>query len=197
MFAIDSRTRPSMPVIETIPPRRTRYQQYGAILEDEGTIQGTYNVHDELFLNQGGLGVDDFSRRLFLVFGDQLTSLRMRAVKAGQRRAEHAYDRRNWLLGIPAWFHIQLNLLFTIVRTHWSTEGAGGQSRHTLCSDSTTWGRTQSSRDNAKYHLLEPIVAQGFTSRVTALFYEVMKRAGFLQESIEDIASIDEAIGAL
>ena len=150
-----------------------------------------------MFLEQGGLGDDDFSRRLFLVFGDQLTSLRMRAVKTGQARAERLYDKRDWLLGIPAWFHIQLNLLFTIVRTHWSTEGAGGQSRHTLCSDSTTWSRTQTSRDNAKYHLLEPIVAQGFTSRVTALFYEAMKRAGFLQESVEDIASIDEAIGAL
>ena len=196
MFA-NSRARPSMPAIETILPRRTRYQQYGAILEDEGTIQGNYNVHDELFLKQGGLGDDDFSRHLFLVFGDQLASLRMWAVKAGQMRAEHSYDRRDWLLGIPGWFHIQLNLMFTIIRTHWSTSGAGDQSHHTLHSDSETWGRTKYSRENAKYHLMEPIIAQGFTSRVIPLFYDAMKRAGFLHQSVEDVDSITEAIGGL
>ena len=197
VFATDGRARPHMPTLETIPLHRTQYQQYGAIMADEGTIEGTYTVHDELFLKQGGLGDDEFTRRLFLVFGDQLTSLRMRSVKAQQALAQRLYDRRDWLLGIPGWFHIQLNLMYTIIRTHWSTSGAGDQSHHTLHSDSEMWGRTKSSHENAKYHLMEPIIAQGFTSRVIALFYDAMKRAGFLHQSVEDVDSITEAIGGL
>ena len=35
----------------------------------------------------------------------------------------------------------------------------------------TMWGRSAATRDNPMYHVLEPIAAQSYTSRVVALFY--------------------------
>ena len=98
----------------------------------------------------------------------------MRSVQHEQRHARLGYDRRKWLMGVPAWFHIQYNLLLTIVRTHWKPVG-GETDIHCIASDATRWNRSQNSRDNVKYHLMEPIVAQGFTARIAALFYAAMQ----------------------
>lgn len=151
--------------------------QFAGITADEGTIEGTYAVHDDIFLNQLHLkasdqpGVpDDFSNRLFLVHGDQLTAHRIRAVKEEQRRSSRTYDRREWLEAVPAWFHTQMNLSNTLIRTHWAPLFPGESDVHCISGDATRWGQPQTDRNNIKYHLIEPIVAQGFTSRITAIF---------------------------
>ena len=47
---------PRMPVYDDkLEPKATRYWQLGAIYENEGTIAGTYRVHDNIFLQQFGL----------------------------------------------------------------------------------------------------------------------------------------------
>jgi len=72
--------------------------------------------------------------------------------------------------------------------------------RHSIQADMTTWGRTQFSRDNIKYHMLEPVVAQGFTSRVLAMFYSAMRSGGFLRvdpdrpHRFEHMDTIDDAL---
>ena len=197
---------PAFPVIQTIPPTKTEFWQLAGITANEGTIEGTYAVHDDAFLNQLGFkkGVhpdedDDFTQRLFLVHGDQLTVCRMRSVQHEQRHARLAYDRRRWLMGVPAWFHIQYNLLLTIVRTHWKPVGDATED-HCVSSDSTLWNRSQNSRDNVKYHLMEPIIAQGFTSRVVAVFYACLQAKGLLfrrQERHGRKEDLDRAIKAL
>ena len=73
-----------------------------------------------------------------------------------------------------------MNLLNTIIRTHWAPSLPREEAYYCLRADTTMWGRSQCSRENAKYHLMEPIVAQGFTARVVALFYAAMRRRGYL-----------------
>jgi len=191
----NSETYPKMPELDKIDANRTAFWQFGAVFEDEGTIDGTYRVHEQIFLRQLGLRApkdpgdstpDDFRSRLWLVHGDQLTADRIRSVKSEQTRAKRAFDRRDWLLGVPAWFHIQMNLLLMIVRTHWGPTDYRLHAHHSLRSDITAWNRSYSSRDNVKYHQMKPLVEQGFTARVTALFYTAMRRRGHLP-SINDV----------
>lgn len=88
MFARDAaRFYPNFPVIEQLPPQKTKFWQFAGITADEGTIEGTYTVHDDIYLRQLGLiasaipgEADDFSKRLYLVHGDQLTTQRIRTV---------------------------------------------------------------------------------------------------------------------
>ena len=209
MFTGDAaRLYPTFPTIERLPQRKTRFWQFAGITADEGTIEGTYAVHDDIYLRQLGLKAavtpdeaDDFSKRLYLVHGDQLTAQRIRAVQAEQARASRAYDRRQWLCGIPAWFHIQMNLLHTIIRTHWAPALPTESTMHCVSGDATRWGRSQNSRENVKYHLMEPIITQGFTSRVVALFYAALQRRSLLSSlqraSTGRIEEIDEAIQSL
>ena len=155
---------PEFPTLERLPARKTEYWQFAGITADEGTIEGTYAIHDDIYKEQLGLHAaeapgeqDDFSRRLYLVHGDQLTAQNIRTVQREQCRAALNYDRRQWMLGIPAWFHIQMNLMFTIVRTHFAA-GHGESNIYTLASDATSWNRTLGTRDNIKYYVMEPII---------------------------------------
>jgi hypothetical protein len=116
---------PKMPVIDRIKAEKTEFWQLAAIHEDEGTIKGTYGVHYDIFIEQLGLHApvdphssleDSFRDRLFLVHGDQLTAHHIRSVKLEQEDATRPFDKRDWLLGLPSWFHIQMNLLNTIIQ---------------------------------------------------------------------------------
>jgi hypothetical protein len=194
---------PKIPPFQIIDTVKNPFWQFGAIYENEGTIGGTYTVHDSIFLRQLGLNApdspedvltDDFHRRLWLVHGDQLTSHHIRAVKSEQSHAMRSYDRRDWMLGIPAWFHVQMNLLNTIVRTHWGPVKEGESAHHCLKVDIDTWNRSCTSRSNAKYHQLEPLVVQGFTARVAALFYAAMRRRHLIHPNLK---SDDDAAAAI
>ncbi len=123
--------------------------------------------------------------------GDQLTAHRIRAVKAEQLQAKRSFDRRDWLLGVPAWFHIQMNLLNTIVRTHWMSVQPNKEAHHCLKADITTWNRSYSSRDSVKYHQIEPLILQSFTARIAALFYAAMRRKGHIT-SLDKIKMMEE-----
>lgn len=73
-----------------------------------------------------------------------------------------------------------MNLLHTIIRTHWAPAIPAESTIHCVSSDATRWGRSQTTRENVKYHLMEPIVTQGFTSRVVALFNAALQRRSLL-----------------
>ena len=73
---------PELPTIDRLAPRRTPHYGLGPILENEGTISGTYSVIDVVFMEQ--LGYDskkDFDGRLQLVYGDQKTVSLIHAVQ--------------------------------------------------------------------------------------------------------------------
>ena len=201
---------PSMPIIDRLRPHKTRFHQLAGIFEHEGSLQGTYGVHEAIYIQQFGLKApedpysgepDDFTNILRLIHGDALTAERIRGVKSQQFRAARPYDRRDWLLGIPSWFHIHMNLLYTIIRTHWSADEHSRETPHSIQSDARAWDRTFGDRANPKYHVLEPLLAQSFTARVLALFYTELESEGLIiqhdQTSYDRVATIDSAMGKL
>lgn len=201
---VDSDNYLEMPSIQTLKTNKTRYWQLGAIHEDEGTIGGTYGVHCSIFLDQLRLRgsptpteLDDFHDRLWLIHGDQLTSHHIWSVKTEQNEAQRPYDRRDRMLGVPAWFHFQMNLLNTIVRTHWAPDQSGYEAHHCLSADIIMWKRSCSSRDSAKYHVIEPIATQGFNGRVTALFYSAMQVRGYFTGCDKDFLANFDSINDL
>lgn len=165
---------------------KTAFHQLGAIFEDEGTVSGTYKVHDDIFLRQMDHDKHSsfFQDRLMLVHGDQLTSQLIRTVQKEQIGASTPYDRRQWMMGVPAWFHIEMNLLNTILRTHLKSDSVHSTTRHCLSHDMKAWDRGSETDNVAKFHILEPIIGQSFASRVLALFYAVLRRRGHLGRDV-------------
>lgn len=187
---------PQMPMFDRLTACKTEYSQFGAIFKDEGTIEGTYGVHDSMFLDQLGLHAsepsdntsDDFTSRLWLCHGDQLTAQRIRSVKAEQIGASKTYDRRDWLLGLPAWFHVMMNEHNTIIKTHGKSP-EGQNSDHTIRSDLRAWYMTHQESQLTKYHVCEPIITRSFSARVVALFLDAMQHRGkFKNKKDEDMA---------
>lgn len=92
IFAGENHSKyPAMPVVDKIKENKTEYYQMGATRENEGSIDGTYRVHDKIFLSQLKLQApkdpasdepDDFRDRFWLVHGDQLTSQLIKSVIA-------------------------------------------------------------------------------------------------------------------
>lgn len=206
IFSSHSDLYPSFPVLDKLPQRKTTFWQFGGIFEDEGTITGTYRVHDNIFLKQLGLNSpdeptspeSDFLERFWLVHGDQLTAARIRSVKAEQQSAEKPYDQRGWLLGLPAWFHIQMNLLGSIIKSHFEAK-ENESSRYTLKADTVFWKRSIYTAEKIVYHTMEPLVIQGYNARVIALFYTAMSRRGFFDDTIgaENIEELDSVISRM
>ena len=86
----------------------------GAILEDEATVTGNYQVLENIFLKQ--LGLDEqsaFQERLYFVYGDQKTCSLMRSCQRHFRYISPA----QWLLPVCSLWHLRLNYLKVVMRT--------------------------------------------------------------------------------
>ena len=185
MFKDSGASLPLMPEIDCLQPRPTSEVYYlGAIFHDEGTIDGTYGVHDDIWLSKLGYSKDkdatDFSSRLWLVWGDQKTAEIIRSVKAEQGLARHPFDRRDWMLGPPAYFHILQSITYMIVRTHWSSP-AGLYFKSNLAHDIGVWGRKGITRENVKFHIVEPLIKESWAARIIAFFYDELANRSYLQ----------------
>jgi hypothetical protein len=195
---------PKMPQLKILAPQKMPMHQLGAIFHDEGTIEGTYGVHRDIWINKFGLKEEDeahcFDDRLWLVWGDQKTAQMIRSLKGEQIRARRAFDRRAWLIGPTALWHTQQSLLHLMVRTHWESLGTI-DSKATLRHGIVYWDRRGITRENAKYHLVEPLITQGWKARVLAPFYETLSAHGRLQgvdvTKSDRVETFDKAIGGL
>src|SRR6267378_4325707 len=84
---------------------RTEHITMGAILEDEATVTGNYQVLENIFLKQ--LGLDEqsaFQERLYFVYGDQKTCSLMRSCQRHFRYISPA----QWLLPVCSLWHLRL-----------------------------------------------------------------------------------------
>ena len=114
---------PHMPEINILPSTKTMHVNLGPIIKSEASINGNYCVLKTIFLEQLQLNCDNnFQDQLYLAYSDQKTAKLIHACK--QKRAEAAllYDSHCWVLPVPGLWHLQLNFLYTIIRTFFGGE---------------------------------------------------------------------------
>ncbi|KAI5290131.1 hypothetical protein KEM52_000555, partial [Ascosphaera acerosa] len=191
---------PAFPYVRRIPAEHgTALHPLAGIFSDEGTIDGTYDVHRNIFIKQMGFSDDanapDFTNRLILAYGDQKTAAYIRSLKYEQRLSSHPYDRREWLIGPPALFHTAMALLYTITRTHFDNP-PGAESKSTLLHDIRYWARTRITRENIKYHDLKPVVVDGFNARMLAVLYDVLQQRQLVNLDSEYAGGREKAVAA-
>ncbi|KAN0086982.1 hypothetical protein V8E54_000670 [Elaphomyces granulatus] len=170
-----------MLTFEDLPPEKMKVHLLGAVFKGEGTVAGTQEVYNEIFLNKPRMikdpaatgdtrsphlpaePVDAFQTRLFIVHGDEKTSSLIRSAKYNNRNSRRAFDRRQWLLCAPGMFHVQQACMLSIVRTHWDSDGR--PSRATITHDIGYFDRRGISQANARFHEIEPLLQRGFAAR--------------------------------
>jgi hypothetical protein len=162
---------PDLPSVERLPPRKTPHYGLGPILENEGTISGTYNVIDTIFTEQLGYNpAEDFGGRLHVVYGDQKTVSLIRTVQKERQEATLSYDKYDWLLAVPGLFHWRTNYMDMIHDTYSGSEHAAVES--TLYHNKNYLGCVQGHK--SPFHHKEEVATRAFDARVTAAFYHFL-----------------------
>ena len=181
---------PEFPAIERLPPRKTPNYGLGPITENEGTIDGTYAVIRNIFVNQLGYNPDiDFDGPLRLAYGDQKTVSLIQVVKKEQAEATLPYDRCKWMLPIPGLFHWRTNFMDMIHELYSGTEVAADET--TLHHNKNFLGCVQGHK--SPFHHKEEVATRAFDARVTAKFYILLR--SFAKENDKDSQlSTDEEI---
>ncbi|KAJ4189476.1 hypothetical protein NW759_016766 [Fusarium solani] len=169
IFAKSDNPFPAMPTVELLELRKTDSKTLGPILFNEGTLEGSYEVVESIYKHQFQLDNTEFYNRLFLAFGDQKTSSLIRSIQAEQVDASAAYDRKDWLIGVAALFHLRMNSLWLMQKTHYGN--LEQQDPSTLYHNINFWGRKNIPSDRAAFQVLEELVLHSFDARVVGLLY--------------------------
>lgn len=91
----------------------TSHHSLGPILENEGTLDGTYKVIDDIFLQQLQLdpNADFTDGPLYLTYGDQKTISLVQAIKGERRESKPYYQTYSSILPMPGLFHRRMNFI--------------------------------------------------------------------------------------
>jgi len=165
---------PKFPNVDCLLPQKTVHYSLGPILENEGTIDGTYQVIDKVFTDQLGYNQsDNFDDILYLVYGDQKTVSLIQAVQKERRRftaSTPSYDKYDWILPIPGLFHWRTNYMDMIHHLYSGSESNSVSS--TLHHNKNFMGCVQGHK--SPFHHKEEVATHAFNARVTALYYQLL-----------------------
>lgn len=170
---------PRFPTVERLSPEKSVHHGLGPILANEGTIDGTYDVINEIFLKQFGLDSSatstEFNQKIQLVYGDQKTISLIHSVQEESSESQLPYDKYNWILSFPGLFHLRMNLMDLIHDTY---GGDKGQSlcMSTLAHNANVLGCKRGY--NTPHHFKEELAQRAFQARILALFYDALSRQG-------------------
>jgi hypothetical protein len=151
-----------MPEIDILPAEVTPTATLGPITAEEGSIQGNYRVLEDIFLRQLSLDREkDFSDRLFSIYGDQLTVARLRSIQTERKEAELPSDH-NWLVQVPSFFHVRMNLLYLINQSHYGDPDTCVNVYSALGTHAQVLNRAKIPKTNAPFEHLEDIAIHSF-----------------------------------
>jgi hypothetical protein len=180
LLGVEKKNLPKWPEVKQVHYEESPFLQIGAIWEDEGTIQGVYNIHEELWKQR--LNFKEYDHRLTLVYGDQKTTSFIRRVQQDQVEASEQWEQRRWMLPVPAFFHIEMNFMEMLFRTFWDTGDANVRSTATISSDVVFFRREKAiTKKDMKYHQAMPLLIHGFTSRIVAFLIADLVDSGVLE----------------
>ncbi|RTE68120.1 hypothetical protein BHE90_017503 [Fusarium euwallaceae] len=161
-----------MPAIDILARQKTSHVSLGPIPHDESTNVGNLNVLANIFEEQYKLPEDVFQERLFLIYGDQKTTQRIRTVKSRRSRSARAVDGLRWALPVPALFHLRMNYLYMLSRVHFGAAGDG--SKATLYYAANLWIRKGIQKKKADFYSLEQLVIHSFQARICAIMWSTL-----------------------
>ncbi|KAH9036997.1 hypothetical protein EDB85DRAFT_1888642 [Lactarius pseudohatsudake] len=109
---------------------KTIFHPLRASTIEEASIDGNLLVHDDVYLVQLKQSPDDLSKTAVPTFNDQLMNAQIRGGQQIWRKDVDSWERREiFQLGFGS-FHLTMNLLWCILKTHWGTLGQMGSLTH-------------------------------------------------------------------
>jgi hypothetical protein len=179
---------------------------------NSGTSDGNAQVHEAVFLDQFQYKMDSsiFRNELRILVGDQKTVVMSRKHQLSQQESASPFHRRNWMLVVPALFHVLMNYAQGVmIRTHWaptrSTESNAQDlqspdttySFHTIQSDSMLLQYQNISATTLHFQHIDALEETSFLSRILAVFICNLQTAGYLDRRLPAAEEICSAITSM
>jgi hypothetical protein len=164
-----------MPIIDVLAPIKTVHYSLGPIPHDESSNAGNIQILENIFLGQYHLPDATFEKGLFLVYGDQKTTQRIRSIKQRREQAQRPYDKLQWALPVPALFHLRMNYLYMMSKLHF---GGSGGDQSTLYDAMNFWSRKKVSKAKADFYALEQLIIHSFQARICAILWHSLSQTG-------------------
>jgi hypothetical protein len=183
-----------MPNIDIPPLEKTQRVVLGPITSEEGSISGNISVLENIFLHQLHFDPEaDFSRRLFLIFGDQLTAQRIRSIISLRSEAAQSFDCYGWALPVLALFHLRMNLIWMIFKHHFGGQKGNTNQYSTIHAHAEVLNRKVIPPGQAPFNYTEELTIHSFYGRIIALLLIKLKsrvRAASMVEIKSRIAEL-------
>jgi hypothetical protein len=175
---------------------------------NSGTSDGNARVHEAVFLEQFGYERDSpvFQDKLRILVGDQKTVQMSRKHQLSQQESASPFHRRNWMLVVPALFHVLMNYAQGVmIRTHWAPTRSMESNEpglkspvttysfHTIQSDSMLLQYQNISATTLHFQHIDALEETSFLSRILAVFICNLQAAGLLDKKLpvaEEIYSV-------
>ena len=167
---------PEMPKIDIIPLEKTQRVVLGPIPSEEGSISGNISVLRNIFLHQLDFDrEEDFAQRLFLIFGDQLTVQRIRSIIFMRRQAIGDFGCHRWALPILAIFHLKMNLIWLIHKSHFGDQTGNTNQYSTVHAHAEVLNRKVIPPGQPPFNYTEELMIHSFYGRIVGLLLIMLK----------------------
>lgn len=165
---------PDLDTESCLTPSPTVYHSLGPIRFDESTNAGNLRIVQNIFLEQYQLSKqDDFLHQLRLVYGDQKTVARLRSIKIRRVEETNPFESLRWLLPIPALFHLKMNWVALIHKTHYQETHSKNPS--SLAYFRNLLDRKKINERKPDFFPLEEFLIHNFQGRVVAAIEAELK----------------------
>lgn len=171
LFAENPSCRPTFPTIERLEPQTTTHRSLGPILENEGTLDGTLAVLNEVLFKHLNLKEgSDFNDLLYLIYGDQKTVSLVLGIKHERREAGEPHAQYSSVIPIPGLFHWRMNFIDMVHDLYSGEECPSNGStlqhnKHTL---------NYKMGNKSPFHFKEEVALRAFEARVVGIFYSML-----------------------
>ena len=180
-----------MPELDRLKPQKSSHYALGPIMENEGTLAGTYGVLKNIFggddgdcgFQEGQLGYKESSfdnGQIVLINGDEKTVGLLQSVQQ-ERRFERRTDARlQWFIPVPGLFHWRMNYIDMV---HDIFDGPGS-AEDSLEHGKISLGVHRGSK--TKFHHKEEVAIKTFYARVFAYFTSQLPKE-YVQRAPDEI----------
>ena len=166
------------PDIDRLQPQITNSIPAAYLDHQENTTSGTQDIVNQIYLDfcalekETAFTENNTNGSLYLAYGDQLTITRVRVCKQRRKDEESTpFEKWNWILPIPALFHLQMAVVQMIQNAHYGSDQSGSSGRRDrskLRSAQELLGRrrVRPGKGNFDFHPLEQFLIQNFYARI-------------------------------
>jgi hypothetical protein len=148
--------------VRVLRPNKTQFFPLKALDQEEASVHGTLCVVDGIWLSHLGFTKDGASNYMKLMNGDWLSIRNLRLMQHERQFESNPYNRMDWVGDASGPFHVQLNNMYCMYRTHVGDSKDGDPA--SLSAHNTVLCRAKFDTKKPKYNKARQLLLHSLTA---------------------------------